>query len=52
MSRQVYSRKVTKGKFEVVTPGRIYHLKEIKAGDAESWISKINLTINEHCNDK
>ncbi|CDW79266.1 3-phosphoinositide-dependent protein kinase 1 [Stylonychia lemnae] len=51
LSRAVYARRTGRDRFEIVTPGRIYHLKEVKAGDSDQWINAINIAINQHINE-
>jgi hypothetical protein len=51
LSRQVYARRSGRDRFEIVTPGRIYFMRELKSGDSNDWIQAINAAIDEYCND-
>lgn len=42
LTRAVYARRSGRDRFEIVTPGRIYFIKEVKVGDSDQWISAIN----------
>lgn len=52
LSKNVYARRNGRDRFEIVTPGRVYFLREIKAGDSDSWIQAINDAIFQKYGDK
>jgi hypothetical protein len=46
LDRKTYARRSGRDRFEIVTPSRIFILKEIKSGESNEWIDLINITIN------
>jgi hypothetical protein len=52
LSRKTYARRSARDKFEIITPNRIYLLKELTPGDSNEWITAINLVIDTFCNDE
>lgn len=42
LSRHVYARKSGRDTLEIVTPDRVYYLKELEPGDSQDWVTQIN----------
>ena len=52
LCKLTYARRSGRDRFEIITPNRVYYLREIKVGESNEWLESINNAIAEFCSDK